>query len=104
MNSQVAIPRDEMATLCKRWQVTELALFVSVRRADFGPESDVDMLVEFAPGYTPGLEFVSMAEELSEMFGGKLDVLKRSSAEQSRNYIRRKAILASVGFPLGDTG
>ena len=92
-----------MATLCKRWQVTELALFVSVRRADFGPESDVDTLVESAPGYTPGLEFVSMAEELSETFGRKLDVLKRSSAEQRRNYIRRKAILASVGFPLRDT-
>ena len=85
-----------MATLCKQWQITELALFVSMRRDDFGRDSDVDVLVEFAPGYTPALELVSMTEELSEMFGRKLDVLKRSSVERSRNYIRRKAILTSA--------
>ena len=96
MNPKISISKDEIVTFCKRWQVTELALFGSVLREDFGPDSDVDVLVEFAPGCTPGLGFVSMAEELSEMFGRQVDVLTRSSVERSRNYIRRKAILDSA--------
>ena len=96
MNPKISISKDEIAAFCKRWQVTELALFGSVLRDDFGPKSDVDILVEFAPGRTPGLAFVSMAEELSEMFGRQVDVLTRSSVERSQNYIRRKAILDSA--------
>lgn len=96
MNPKISISKDELAAFCKRWQVTELALFGSVLRDDFGPESDVDVLVEFAPGRTPGLAFVSMAEELSEIFGREVDVLTRSSVERSQNYIRRKAILNSA--------
>ena len=96
MNAHIHIPQDEIATFCKRWQVTELALFGSVLRDDFGPDSDVDVLVEFAPWCTPWLGFVSMAEELSEMFGRQVDVLTRSSVERSQNYIRRKAILDSA--------
>ncbi len=96
MSTRIDIPRDEIAAFCKRWKVTELALFGSVLRDDFGPDSDVDILVEFAPGCTPGLGFVSMTEELSEMFGRQVDVLTRSSVERSRNYIRRKAILDSA--------
>lgn len=96
MNPKISISKDEIATFCKRWKVIELALFGSVLRDDFGPESDVDVLVEFAPGRTPGLAFVSMAEELSEIFGRQVDVLTRSSVERSQNYIRRKAILNSA--------
>ncbi len=96
MNPKISISQGELAAFCKRWQVTELALFGSVLRDDFGPDSDVDVLVEFAPGCTPGLGFVSMADELSEMFGRQVDVLTRSSVERSQNYIRRKAILQST--------
>ena len=96
MNPKISISKKEIAAFCKRWQVTELALFGSVLREDFGPKSDVDVLVEFAPGRTPGLAFVSMAEELSEILGRQVDVLTRSSVERSQNYIRRKAILDSA--------
>ncbi len=49
MNAHIAMPPDRIAAFCKRWQVVELALFGSVPRDDFSPESDVDVLVRFAP-------------------------------------------------------
>ncbi len=96
MNARIDIPSDEIAAFCKRWQITELALFGSVLRDDFSPDSDIDVLVEFEPGRTPGLRFVSMSMELSELFGMPVDVLTRSSVERSPNYLRRKAILDSA--------
>lgn len=96
MNAHIDIPRDEIAAFCKRWKVTELALFGSVLRDDFGPDSDVDVLVKFAPRRTPGLAFVSTAEELSEMFGRQVEMLMRSSVERSQNSIQRQTILDSA--------
>ena len=49
MNARIALPSDVLADFCERWQITELALFGSVLRDDFGPESDVDVLVSFEP-------------------------------------------------------
>ncbi len=60
--------------LCERHYVRRLALFGSVLRDDFGPDSDVDVLVEFEPGKTPGLSFFGMEIELSEMLGGWVDL------------------------------
>ena len=93
---RIATSPDAIKAFCKRWHVAELALFGSVLRDDFSPHSDIDVLVEFEPGGTPGLQFVSMAAELSSMFGRQVDVLTRSSVEQSPNYIRRKQILDSA--------
>ena len=92
------IPRAEIAAFCKRWQLTELALFGSVLRDDFGPESDVDVLVEFKSGCTPGFfGIVRMETELSKLFGRDVDLVTRATlVEGSRNYIRRKAILESA--------
>ena len=55
MNSQVSIPQDDLAAFCKTHEITRLAVFGSVLRDDFRPDSDIDVLVEFAPGRTPGL-------------------------------------------------
>ena len=96
MTARIDIPSHELAAFCERWQVTELALFGSVLRDDFGPESDIDVLVEFEPGRTPGLGFVDMATELSDLFGRPVDVLTRPSVERSPNYIRRQEILDSA--------
>ena len=96
MNSNVSVSQDRLAEFCRANGITRLAIFGSCLRDDFGPESDIDLLVEFGPGRTPGLGFVSMAEELSEIFGRQVDVLTRSSVERSQNYIRRKAILDSA--------
>ena len=76
--------------------IIRLAIFGSALREDFGPESDIDVLVEFEPGRTPGFGFVTMAAKLSELFGRDVDVLTRSSVERSQNYIRRKAILETA--------
>lgn len=88
-----ALP-EEVANWCERWGVCEIALFGSVLREDFGPHSDVDVLVTFAPGPTPGLfGIVRMERELAQLFGRRVDVLIRSAVENSRNRIRRRAIL-----------
>ena len=96
MNLNIQVPRDRIAAFCRANGITQLAIFGSALREDFGVESDIDILVEFAPGRTPGLKFVDIASELSDLFGREVDVLTRTSVEQSRNYIRRKAILESA--------
>ena len=62
-------PADELAALCRRYHVRRLALFGSVLRDDFGPQSNVDVLVEFEQGRTPGLGFFRPEEELSVLLG-----------------------------------
>lgn len=65
-------PGDELAEFCCRKHVRKLSLFGSVLREDFGPESDVDVLVEFEEGHVPGFfELARMEEELSEFFEGR---------------------------------
>lgn len=97
MNPKVSIRKDQLTAFCKRWQVTELALFGSVLRDDFGPESDVDALVEFEEEARHTLfELDDMELELEEIFGREVDLVSRRGVEASRNYIRRKAILDSA--------
>lgn len=96
MNANLNIPQNRVAEFCRTHGIASLAIFGSALRDDFGPGSDIDVLVEFEPGRTPGLDFVSMADELSGLFGRRVDVLTRSAVERSRNYIRRKAILGSA--------
>ena len=68
--------REKLAAFCRRWRISKLSFFGSVLREDFGPQSDVDVLIEFAQGHTPGLEIVDMEEELSGILGGrKVDVV-----------------------------
>jgi predicted nucleotidyltransferase len=74
-----AIPADQLETLCRRYQVRRLSLFGSVLRDDFGPQSDVDVLVEFQPGRTPGLGFFRSEEELSALLGRRVDLNTRAS-------------------------
>ncbi len=66
-----AVDRDRLALLATRYGVRRLSVFGSALREDFGPESDVDVLVEFEPGRTPGLAFVTLVEELSALLGGR---------------------------------
>ena len=96
MTARITIPSDRIATFCKRWQVVELALFGSVVRPDFGPDSDVDVLVRFDPGARRTLfDIVRMQEDLSEVLGRDVDLITRAAVEGSRNYIRSKEILES---------
>lgn len=70
----VRIPEEALSVLCRRYHVQRLALFGSALREDFGPESDVDVLVEFEPGRTPGLGFVRLQREMSELLGYEVDL------------------------------
>ena len=69
--SKINIPKDRIADFCKRNHIRKLSLFGSVIHGDFGPDSDVDVLVEFEPGHTPGLALIRMQDELSVILGGR---------------------------------
>ena len=69
--THIAVDRAKLAEFCRRRHIRKLSLFGSVLRDDFRPDSDVDVLVEFAPGHTPGLEIVDIGEELSRLLGGR---------------------------------
>lgn len=97
MNTFLEGRRNAIAGFCHKWKIAELAVFGSVLRSDFGPESDVDVLVRFDPAARHGLsEWMEMERELEEILGRDVDLISRRSIEESRNYIRRKAILESV--------
>ena len=70
--SHLEIPKDRIADFCRRHHIRKLSLFGSVLRDDFGPESDLDVLVEFQEGKSPGLiRLAGMELELSELLGGR---------------------------------
>ena len=97
MTARIAIPADGIAAFCERWQVTELALFGSVLRDDFRPDSDIDVLVAFSEEARHTLfDMVHMEEELKALFGREVDLTERAGIERSRNHLRRRAILESV--------
>jgi len=92
----IKIPHREIVAFCKKNRIQKLAFFGSVLREDFKPTSDVDVLIEFERGHTPGLAFFAMPAELKEIFGRDVDLLTYSGVQTSRNPIRRKAILDSA--------
>ncbi len=94
---RVLLPLEEIESFSTRWAVQEFALFGSVLRDDFGPASDVDVLVSFKPDADVSLfDLAKMEEELEVIFGRKVDLVTRPSVESSRNYIRRREILGSA--------
>lgn len=92
--AQIEIPREKIADFCRRHRIRKLSLFGSVLRDDFGPDSDMDVLVEFEPGARVGLiTFAGMELELSEILGQKVDL--RTPAELSR-YFRDEVLAEAV--------
>lgn len=72
---KIRVPRDDLAEFCRRYQIRKLAFFGSVLRDDFGPESDVDVLVEFAPGARVGLiSLAGMEIELGRLLGHRVEM------------------------------
>jgi len=72
--ARIPVDRAKISDFCRRHHIRKLALFGSVLRKDFKPESDVDVLVEFEEGHVPGLAFFSMERELSEILNRKVDL------------------------------
>ncbi|MFZ2896209.1 MAG: nucleotidyltransferase family protein [Saprospiraceae bacterium] len=88
---------ERISEFCKKWKVKEFALFGSVLRDDFKPDSDIDVLVDFEQDSGRTLfDLVDMIDELKNIFGRDVDLLTRKAVERSRNYIRRKEILSSA--------
>ena len=87
---------DRIAEFCQRNQIRRLALFGSVLRDDFTPESDVDVLVEFEPDARVGFAFITMQDELSDMLGRRVDMNTFAGVEGSRNWLLKAEILDSA--------
>ena len=74
MSARIPVDRGKIADFCRRHHIRKFALFGSVLKDDFRPDSDVDVLVIFEPSHTPGLSFFSMAEELAKILGRNVDL------------------------------
>jgi predicted nucleotidyltransferase len=93
MDLQIEIDKPALADFCKRWRLSELALFGSVLTDEFGPQSDVDVLVTFSPDADWSLfELVDMSAELEGMFGRRVDLV---DSRGLRNPFRRHSIQSS---------
>jgi predicted nucleotidyltransferase len=91
------IDRRRLARICKRHHIQRLALFGSILRDDFGPESDVDVLVDPQQGCLTTLkEYSAVVASLTDLFGHPVDLLKRSVIEASPNAKRKQEILGSA--------
>ena len=99
--SRIPIPRQQLVEFCRRHHIRKLALFGSVLRDDFRPDSDVDVLVEFEPSHVPGFfRLFDMQEELSKLFGGRTVDL-RTPQELSRYFRDEVVATAEVQYVQG---
>ena len=94
IENRLRVSEAEIADFCRRWQISELALFGSVLRDDFRPDSDIDVLVTFAPDSRWSLiDHIAIERELAELLGRPVDLVSKRAVEKSDNWIRRKEIL-----------
>jgi predicted nucleotidyltransferase len=94
----ISIDQEKIQAFCRRWHISELALFGSVLREDFRPDSDVDVLLRFAPDspYSILFNHTEMEEELRQMIGRNVDLVSKQGVEQSKNARRREEILQTA--------
>ena len=86
----VEVDRERLTEFCRRHHIRRLSLFGSVLRGDFASDSDVDFLVEFEPGHTPGLFGIAgMESELTQMVGRQADL---RTAEDLSRYFREQVV------------
>ena len=91
------VTEDQIAVFCEKWKITQFELFGSVLRDDFDAESDIDVLVVFAPDAKLSLfGLVTAEEELKALVGRRVDLVERRAIEESPNWIRRRSILNST--------
>jgi predicted nucleotidyltransferase len=94
---RIEVDPRRLRDFCSRWQIRELALFGSALREDFGPDSDLDILVTFAESADWSLlDLVRMERELTELAGREVDLVDRRSIARSANWLRRDEILKSA--------
>ena len=100
MIADIALHREELRDLCRRFHVRRLEVFGSAARGDFDPaRSDLDFLVEFDADAPDALSlkcYFDFKESLEALFGRRVDLVDRKAIEASRNYIRRRHILTGA--------
>ena len=97
MKAELQLPEEKIAAFCKKWKIQEFAVFGSVLRSDFHPESDIDVLVTFSEEAKHTLfHLVRMERELEQILNRDVDIVSRSGIESSRNRLRKKEILSSA--------
>ncbi len=93
ISPKVEVSEEAIASFCDHWKITEFALFGSILRDDFRPDSDVDVLVSFAPDEKWSLwDIIAMKEELEKLFGREVDLVQKDCL---RNPFRRYEILST---------
>ena len=98
--AHIAVPKEQIAEFCRRNHILKLALFGSVLRDDFRPDSDVDVLVEFEPGFPVGfIGLAKMERQLSDLFGRKIDL--RTAAELSPYFRDEVTRISLVQYAQG---
>lgn len=94
----ITVPQSAIDDFCRRNHIRKFSLFGSILSDSFGPESDIDVLVEFQPGHIPGLALIRMQDELSELFGGrKVDlVTPKFLNRRIRSRIEHEAVVQYI--------
>ena len=93
----IDIDPNKIAEFSRKWKITEFALFGSVLRDDFGPDSDIDVLLTYdSHAHWSLFDLLTIEDELADMFGRKVDVITRPGIERSRNTRRRQEILSTA--------
>lgn len=93
----IQLPEKKLVEFCQRWKVNEFALFGSVLRDNFRPDSDIDILITFAPDAKRGLlTLAKMKYELEDLLGREVDLVSKHAIEMSHNWIRRNEILGTA--------
>ena len=95
----ITLDTQRIGEFCRKHHIRKLAVFGSALREDFGPDSDVDVLVEFEQGHTPGLAFFAMEEELSHIVGRKVDLnTPQFISKYFREQVLREAEVCYADF------
>ena len=93
----IPLPIDAIKNFCQRWQIAELSVFGSILRDDFNTDSDVDFLYVLKPNIHWRLvDLMGAEEELEKLLSRKVDLVNKSSVEQSHNWLRKQNILSSA--------
>ena len=96
-NLDIQAYESHIRAFCEKWRIVKLSLFGSVLRTDFSDASDIDALASFSPEADWSLlDHIQMEQELKALFGRDVDLVSRRGLEQSRNSLRRQAILESA--------
>ncbi|NES20147.1 MAG: nucleotidyltransferase family protein [Symploca sp. SIO3E6] len=85
----ITFQQEAIVSLCQQHHIRKLALFGSVLRQDFHPDSDVDILVEFEPGHIPGFDFIDIQDKLSEIIGRTIDL---NTPQDLSRYFREQVL------------